>query len=67
MIPVIDNRGTADHPFGFVYMDDTRVGFSQGNGVWLTTGWGGTEEHLNIAKEALDQEFPGWDAKDENV
>lgn len=57
----IDNRGTVMVPFGFVYVDDTRVGFSQSDGVWSTYNWVSTSEQRRAANDYLDVHLPGWD------
>lgn len=61
----IDNRGTEEVPFGYVYLDGTRVGFSQGDGVWLTRGWDADQTHLDEAEEFLNKEMPGWNVRTE--
>ncbi len=57
----IDNRGTEEVPFGYVYVDDTRVGFTSSDGVWPTNGWDSTPAQWRAASDFLDTQLPGWD------
>lgn len=58
-IKFIHNRGTVEVPYGFVYVDDTRVGFNQ-DAAWPTYEWNSSEEQVIAAAQALTAEF-GWD------
>lgn len=51
----IENRGSSEVPFGFVYFSDgLRVPFSQTNGIGHGSNWGPvSERHRTIAREAL--------------
>lgn len=64
---VVDNRGTEDCPFGYVYLNQTRVGFSRGNGVWATNGWPSEYEDLVAAQAHLDEVMPGWNDMEESI
>lgn len=60
----IDNRGTDEMPFGYVYVDDTRVGFAGDSGTWPTHGWDSNADQVAAAAAHLDAHLPGWrDAK----
>lgn len=50
------NRGTDSVPFGFVYVDGTRVGFADAM-VFLASGWHAGEEQLEKAAEYLSESF----------
>jgi hypothetical protein len=52
----VANRGTVDSPFGYVYLNDTRVGFSGGI-AWQTFGYESTNEDLEEATEILTDHF----------
>jgi hypothetical protein len=56
----IDNRGTAEVPYGYVYLQDTRVGFAKDGGVWETWGWPVTDAQILAATAKLDEAMPGW-------
>lgn len=58
----IDNRGTEEVPFGYVYVDDTRVGFSQSDGVWPTNGWHSSPAQQRAASDFLDTQLAGWNS-----
>lgn len=62
-----DNRsgeGPGGVMFGFVYFsDELRVGYTNRQGVVadVTGGWPAvTARHVQLAKEFLDREVPGW-------
>jgi hypothetical protein len=56
----IDNRGSAETPFGYVYVDDTRVGFAD-SAVWFTNGWHADENQLERVADHLTEHFGyGW-------
>lgn len=56
----VDNRGTEEVPFGYVYVDDTRVGFSGDEGTWPTYHWPSTASQARAAAHYLDEHMPGW-------
>ena len=61
----VDNRGSDQVPFGYVYVDDTRVGFADST-VWFTNGWHATDEQLYKAADYLTEHFGyGWYPEDE--
>lgn len=56
----VDNRGSDETPFGYVYVGDTRVGFADST-VWLTNGWHADEAQLERAADHLTEKFGyGW-------
>lgn len=57
----VDNRGTEEVPFGFVYFKDTRIGFASLHGVFKSNGWGSTNRHLVATIEHLKTLFPNFD------
>lgn len=60
----VDNRGSEDVPFGYVYVEDTRVGFGNTE-VWPANGWHCTDAHLNRAADHLTEVFGyGWYAEE---
>lgn len=60
MRPEVDNRGSVDHPFGYVYVNYTRVGFANEE-VWPTDGYSATNEDLELAADILQESFGyGW-------
>lgn len=61
----VDNRGSDNVPFGYVYVDGTRVGFSDSL-VWHTNGWHSTEDQLQRVADHLTEHFGyGWYLEDE--
>lgn len=57
---IIDNRGTKEVPFGFVYLDNTRVGFAA-DGTFASAGWEWpTDQQFATAEDLLDNAHPGW-------
>jgi hypothetical protein len=61
----IDNRGTPEVPFGFVYVDDTRVGFVSIPGepgeTLAAKGWPKpTQAQLEAVEAHLDEKLPNW-------
>lgn len=53
-VAVVDNRGSDDHPFGFVYLNDKRIMFSE---TGLSLSWGKpTREEYSAMIQALKQE-----------
>lgn len=56
----VDNRGSDQVPFGFVYVDETRVGFADAT-VFQANGWHSDESHLEAAADHLTEVFGyGW-------
>jgi hypothetical protein len=51
----IDNRGTNEVPYGFVYFTDgLRVNFAKGRGVGSGSNWGAvSSRHRKLAQDAL--------------
>lgn len=61
----VDNRGSDAVPFGFVYVDDTRVGFSDA-AVWPSNGWHSDEDQQQRVADHLTEHFGyGWYLEDE--
>jgi hypothetical protein len=56
----VDNRGTEEVPFGYVYVDDTRVGFAGDSGTWPTHNWPSTDAQAKAAADYLDKHMPSW-------
>lgn len=51
--PRIELRGTEEVPFGFVYIDDTRVGFDTEHGLWASNWGEPTPRQYRQAEQAL--------------
>ena len=60
--PYIENRGTEETPFGFIYFDDTRVGFSNltdNPPVWASRGWGTpSSKQFSEALKMITERYP---------
>lgn len=52
----IGNRGTFEVPFGFVYLEGTRVGFAD-DSVWPTNGWPSSYDQRQRVAEYLTEFF----------
>lgn len=60
----MDNRGSEDTPFGFVYLEGTRVGFAQSE-VFMANGWHSSNEQLQKVADHLTEHFGyGWYAEE---
>lgn len=60
MQTAIDNRGNDQCPWGFVYLNGTRVGFANQE-VWVANGYPSTNVDLEQAVDLLVEAFGyGW-------